>query len=223
MRHKILAVDDDADILELIKETLSREDMTVVTAKDGKTCLEKAEETKPDLILLDIGLPDISGYKVFRTLKHEKTLSHIPVIMLTGRKTPPNEIASILNEGASDYLAKPVIPEFLAARVKVVLRLIEYKGLPKEVIHKCGVYMNIEERVVKVKGKPIDLTKKEFDLLFTLLRKSGKVIIKKYLLGTIWGDEDKIYEHTLDNHVSSLRKKLGPACGDKIVSVKSVG
>ncbi|MBN1385038.1 MAG: response regulator transcription factor [Elusimicrobia bacterium] len=223
MQYKILVVDDETCVLESLKLVLQEGNISVITAMDGETCLKKAEVSKPDLIILDINLPDMDGFKVCRILKKTKHLSHIPIIILTGVGTSSRSIVAGLEAGACDYILKPFDHEVLMARVKVALRWLEYKGEVKELIKKCGVEINLDERKLKVKGKPIDLTRKEFDIISILVKESGKIVKHKDILETVWGSEDEIVEHTLESHVSNLKRKLGSHFAKRILTVKGVG
>lgn len=223
MQHKILVCDDDEDILELIKETLHRENISVITVETGETCLKKAESSNPDLIILDQNLPDMCGTDVHKILKKEKTLSHIPVMILTGEKKSDSDVVSGFRDGACDYMTKPFEPKILVARVKNILRWLDYKGKLKEIVKKCGLEMDVDQRRIKVNGKIVDLTQKEFDLISILVRNSGRVLSRQHLLETVWGYEDMASVRTLISHISTLKKKLGPHCAKKIVTVKGKG
>ncbi|MBN1384829.1 MAG: response regulator transcription factor [Elusimicrobia bacterium] len=223
MQYSVLAVDDDEDILELIKETLQQENISVITAKTGNACIKKAEISRPDLIILDLDLPDIPGDKVYKILKKENSTSSIPVMILTGSKISTDDIAFGLNEGACEYVIKPFDPKVLTARVKNIFHWLDYKVKIKEVVKKCGLEIDAKQRRVKVNGSIVDLTKKEFDLLSTLIRGGGRVLSHRNLLETVWGYEDMASAHTLESHVSSLKKKLGPYFARKIITVKGIG
>lgn len=223
MLYKVLAVDDDKKILKIVKASLQYEDISVITACDGVTCLEKAKSAKPDLIILDFDLPDIDGFKLCQVLRSDKPTAHIPIIFLSGKMITNNDMVAGFTAGASDYILKPFEPRILISRVKAVLRWLEYKGELGGSIKKYGIEIDLNDRMVKIKGKQINLTKKEFDLLFTLIRKNDQLVTHKYLLETVWGYEPDIDTHTLDSHISSLRKKLGAAYAKKIIAVKGFG
>jgi len=223
MRYKALIIDDNKGMCEGLKVLFSSENISLITAEDGETGIALANSKKPDVIILDLSLPDMDGDEVQKTLKNDKATSHIPVIILTGTQMTDQNQADGINMGACDYILKPFDNKVLIARVKNVFRWQEYKGEVKEKMIKCGLEMDEETKTVKVKGKPINLTLKEFDLLFTLVRKIGQILKYDYLLYTVWGYEKDIYIHTLINHICSLKKKLGPDCAKKIKTIKHVG
>jgi two-component system, OmpR family, response regulator ArlR len=223
MQYKILVIDDNKSLLEAIKEVFKEENVAVITATDGETGIEKAIESKPDVIILDLNLPDIDGYKVYRVLKKEKTTSNIPIIFLTGYKITKNDIVRGLEEGACDYIIKPFDNRELIARVNNCFKWLEYKSGFKEVIKQCGMEMDIKERKVKIKGKPVNLTRIEFDLLHYFIRNKGKLLTHKNILETVWGYEDSMSVHTLETHVSNLKRKIGQQCAQKIQTIRKFG
>ncbi|MBN1383692.1 MAG: response regulator transcription factor [Elusimicrobia bacterium] len=223
MLYKVLVVDDDEDILELIKETLHRENISVITAKTGEAGIKRAETSQPDLIILDLTLPDIPGIKVYRVLKNEKRTTHIPVMILTGTRKSAKDMVFGFEEGVCEYMVKPFDPKVFAARVKNIFQLLENKEKIREIVKKCGVQMDAEERKIKVKDKIVNLTQKEFDLISVLVRESGRVLSREYLLETVWGYEDNVETHTLESHLFSIKKKVGPDCAKKIITIKGKG
>lgn len=223
MQYKVLAVDDDEDILELVKETLQRENISVITAKTGEACFKRVETSKPDLIILDFDLPDIPGDKIYRVLKKDKSTSHIPVMILTGSRISDNDMVFGFREGVCEYIIKPFEPKILAARVKNIFQWLDYKVKVKEIVKRCGLEMDVEQRRIKVNGKIVELTQKEFDLVSTLIRNSGRVVSRQNLLETVWGYEDIASTHTLESHIYSLKKKLGPHFAKKIITLKGTG
>jgi len=223
VKAKILIIDDDTDILLLLKTILVRAGYSVVCASSGGVGLKKAKTSKPDLIILDKGLPDIEGFTIFQLLKNDRHTSHIPVIFLTGRDKNEHDIISGLEEGADDYIVKPFNTKLLLARIKNIFRRV--MGKTDEEILECGdVYINLSQRKVLIKGREIkNLTNKEFDLLCLFIKKSGQLLKYEYIYETIWNCEFTEYAiHTIEVHIYNLRKKLH-SVSHKIVNIQGVG
>ena len=223
MRYKVLVIDDHKGTLEALKMLFSYENYSVITAENGKTGINLAIQKQPDLIILDLVLPDIHGYKVKEVLEKGKTTSHIPVVLFTGAMTTPKDEVYGFKMGACEYITKPFDPGVLVARLKNIFREREKKSGLKEVIKKCGLEINEKERYVKVKGKIIELTQTEIDILLILLRNYGQVLTYEYLSETVFGYEKDIITHDLETHIYNLRKKLGPDCAKYIITIKGVG
>ena len=220
-KQKILVVDDEPDLVELVKDVLERNDYSVISARNADLAIKKVRESKPDLIILDLNLPGIGGIEVCRILKEDRKTSSIPIIMLTVKSTETDKIAG-LEAGADDYMTKPFSTAELVARTRAVLRRILYAGEPGEVLVSGDIRLDSTEHIVYVKDKQIDLTPKEFNLLYLLMKKKGKVLSRTFLIENIWGYEYLGGTRTVDVHVRHLREKLGKE-EKKIETVEGVG
>ncbi len=218
--QKILVVDDEADILDLISMNLKRQGFAVIAAYDGIAALAKAREEKPDLIVLDLMLPGKDGFAVFRELRADGRSSAIPVIMLTAKGELDDKIAG-LELGADDYLTKPFSPRELVLRVKSLLR--RASKVRSDATLKKGVFQ-LERDSLKffLDGSPVDLTATEFKLLRLLVEAEGKVQEREHLLREVWGYNDSTMTRTLDTHIKRLREKLG-AHAECIQTIRGVG
>ena len=207
MGKKILVVDDEKKITEIIKAYLERDNFSVIVAYDGNAALDAVKKHSPDLIVLDLMLPEISGWEVCRILRKD---SNIPIIMLTARDETTDKIVG-LELGADDYVTKPFDAKELVSRVKAVLRRYEGNstGTSKK-IHAGDLTINIERRLVSRGEQNIELTPIEFDLLLLLTRHPGRVFSRLQLLDSIQGDAYEGYERTIDSHIKNLRKKIEP-------------
>jgi DNA-binding response OmpR family regulator len=201
----VLVVDDERSILELMRLYLSREGYHVEVAEDGAAALARARATKPDLVILDLMLPEIDGWDVCRRLRRE---SDVPIIMLTARGDDVDKIVG-LEMGADDYVTKPFNPRELVARVKAVLRRYESGPRPSRVIVVGDLHMDLDRREAVVAGRPLTLRPKEFDLLATFAQSPGVVYEREKLLRLVWGYDFLGDSRTVDVHVAWLREKLG--------------
>jgi DNA-binding response OmpR family regulator len=220
---KVLVVDDEKNIVEAITYNLQQAGFRTLTAGDGKRALELAQREVPDLITLDVMLPGADGWEVCRQLRQDSRTKRIPVIMLTVKSHEADKIVG-LELGADDYLTKPFSPKELVARVKALLRRAKEPAAADEVIGVGALQMDVARHVVRVGGKPVDLTTKEFELLRALLEAKGRVMPRETLLDRVWGLEQslEIETRTVDVHVGQLRKKLkGEA--ERLVTIKNVG
>jgi two-component system response regulator VicR len=217
MKEKILIVDDDKFLIDLVKNSLEKEGYKIISASDGNTAIKLAMKEKPDLIILDILMPEIDGFEVCYYL--QKKIS-APIIMLTAKDDVIDKIVG-LEVGADDYITKPFnLPE-LVARVKSALRRSKkLRETREEKIVIKKLELNLETREVKFKNKKINLTPKEFQLLELFMRNNGKVFKREYLLDKIWGEEKYIDSRTVDVTIKRLREKLNP---NFIVTVWGVG
>jgi len=200
---KVLVVDDDVKTVELVKLYLERDGYQVLTAYDGIEALRLARESRPDLIVLDLMLPDIDGLEVCRTLRHE---SDVPIIMLTARTTDQDKLTG-LDLGADDYVSKPFSPKELAARVRAVLRRLPGERGPEEI--KSGeLSMNFAKHEAWFAGRPLDLTSVEFKLLGVLAKEPGRVFSRASLIEEALGYDFEGFDRTIDVHILNLRRKL---------------
>ncbi len=221
MPEKILVVDDEEHIVTLLKVSLERAGFAVVTAGDGLAALEMARMERPDLILLDVLLPELDGFAVCEQLR--KT-DDIPVIMITAKGTEMEKVWG-LELGADDYITKPFSPRELVARVKAVLRRTAgaASGAAELVSHDIKVDLHRHRAVLR--GTPLELTLKEYDLLVTLMQSGGRVVTREELLRQLWGYDYTGGSRTVDVHIRRLRQKLGedPATPEYIETVHGVG
>ncbi|MDO8687187.1 MAG: response regulator transcription factor [Dehalococcoidales bacterium] len=201
---KILVVDDEKKIVEIVKAYMEREGYEVTAAYDGKAALAAAKQQSPDLVILDLMLPQISGWDVCRNLRAD---SNIPIIMLTAREDVTDKIIG-LELGADDYVTKPFDPKELVSRVKAVLRRTTTSPSTQPVLKLADLLINLEKRDVRRHGESIELTPMEFDLLATLAQNPGRVFSRMQLLDTVQGVAYEGYERTIDSHIKNLRKKI---------------
>ena len=221
-KAKLLVVDDEKNILEAVKYNLEKEGWSVVTASDGAKALEAARAQLPDLILLDWMLPEMNGLEVCRALKQDAATRHIPIIMLTVKSDETDKVLG-LEMGADDYVTKPFSPRELVARVKAILRRHAPSDAP-EVLQVEELRVDWGKHLVSLKGKPLELTPKEFELLKALLEAKGRVLSREMLLERVWGYERslEIETRTVDLHISQLRRKLKPIA-HRFLTLKNVG
>jgi DNA-binding response OmpR family regulator len=219
---KILVVDDEEDLLELLRFNLSGEGFSVTCAATGEEALEKVKEEAPDLILLDLMLPGMDGLQVTRRLKSQAVTKEIPIVMLTA-KGEEGDIVKGLEMGADDYMTKPFSRKVLAARIRAVLRRKQAK--PKDesgVLKVQDLVIHPGRREVLVKGKAVELTFTEFGILNFLARRPGWVFTRSQIVDAVKGDEYFVTDRSVDVQVVGLRKKLGSAA-KFIETVRGVG
>ena len=219
MKTKVLVVDDEQDILDLVRYHLEREGYQVVGCRDGKSALDRVSRDSPDLVILDLLMPGVDGLEVCRQIRRD---SAIPILMLTAKADEMDKVVG-LELGADDYVTKPFSPRELLARVRAILR----RGMPTpdEKILVCGnLRMDFARYHVMVQEKGISLTAKEMELLKTLVETKGRVLSRDFLLERVWGYDraGDIESRTVDVHIRRLREKLGPEA-HRIITVKGVG
>jgi DNA-binding response OmpR family regulator len=202
----ILVVDDESKILRLARDYLEHAGFTVLTADAGKTALAMARSIKPNLIVLDLGLPDLDGLDVTRALRKE---SNMPIIMLTARGEETDKLVG-LELGADDYLTKPFSPKELVARVRAVLRRAETTPANEEMIRIGEVTLDVPRMRVTLSQQPIELTPTEFELLAALARQPGRIFTRAQLLDAVHGVAFESYERAIDAHIKNIRRKLEP-------------
>ncbi|MEM9987007.1 MAG: response regulator transcription factor [Bacteroidota bacterium] len=217
VQRKILLVDDEADILELLEYNLEQEGFEVVKAMDGEEAVELARKEKPDLVLLDIMMPRMDGIEACRQIRALPGLESVYVIFLTARSEEYSELAGF-DVGADDYISKPIKPRVLLSRIHAVLRRDASTSL-SSVVRVRDLEIIRDEYVVKKAGEPLTLPRKEFELLFFLASRSGKVFSREKLLENVWGDVF-VVDRTVDVHVRKLREKIGD---HYIKTIKGVG
>ncbi len=220
-REKILVVDDEKDIIELIRYNLEKEGLKVISSTSGEEAIRLASDENPQLIVLDLMLPGIDGLEVCRILKRETKTSSIPIVMLTV-KSDETDIVVGLELGADDYITKPFSPRILAARVKAILRRKEPKEKRAEIIKIGPLTINLAKYQVSLKNKPFSLTSTEFNILGFLAQNKGKVFTRDQLLDKAWKEESFVVDRTVDVHIRRLRQKLGSA-SYLIETIRGVG
>ncbi len=215
--RKILIADDEPDILEILSFNLNAEGYDVVTAKNGDEAVEKAKQTKPDLIILDVMMPNKTGIEVCKILRKIPDFNTTIIIFLTAMSDESAEIKG-LETGADDYITKPISPKVLLSKVNALFRRIN-KDEPK-IVTVGDFEIDREKYIVNYKGSEIILARKEFELVALLASKPGKVFLRNEILNRIWGAEVIVGDRTIDVHIRKIRQKLGLDC---IKTVKGVG
>lgn len=205
--EKILVVDDEEHIAELITYNLQSSGYKVICANNGIDAVKLAKQEKPNLVLLDLMLPGMDGYDVCKSIRMEKELANISIIMLTAKSEEVDKILG-LELGADDYITKPFSIRELMARVKAVLRRMPQKGEIEDTFERGSLFVDFERREVKVNEEKVDFTLKEFELLEILIRNKGKILTRETLLDKIWGYEYIGETRTVDVHIRYLRKKI---------------
>lgn len=215
---RVLVVDDEADIRDLVSMTLQREGFDVVCARDGADAIDQARARMPELIVLDLMLPKVDGFDVCRTLRAE---ANVPILMLTARADDVDKVVG-LESGADDYLTKPFNPRELIARVRAVMRRAERAPRSQTVLRAGRLELDRDRREARLAGEAITLRAKEFDLLAAFLEHEGIVLTRDRLLEIVWGYEIAGTTRTVDVHVNHLRAKLGGS-GVTIETLRGVG
>ncbi len=216
--YKILVVDDEADILEFIDYNLKKEGYQVWLAQNGKDAIAIAKKNKPDLILLDVMMPVMDGIETCKQIKADPDFAKTFVVFLTARSEEYSEIAGF-QAGADDYIAKPIKPRVLITRLNAILRR-KVKEVAETRLTVGNIVIDRESFLVYRDEQRIQLARKEFELLFLLASKPGKVFTREYILEKVWGDEVLVVDRTIDVHIRKIREKLGDAY---IGTVKGVG
>jgi len=218
---KILIVDDEPDILEILKYNLEKEGYVVLTASNGEESIEIAEKENPNLIILDIMMPKMDGVEVCRTLRGKEQFNNTVITFLTARDEDYSQIAA-LEIGGDDYITKPIRPRVFLSRVKALLRRSErIEDQEEERLIKVGDLTVDTERISVLKDeKEIELAKKEFELLHLLVSKPGKVFSREEIFNKVWGTDVIVGNRTIDVHIRKLREKIGD---DYIKTIKGIG
>ncbi|MFH1665102.1 MAG: response regulator [Candidatus Omnitrophota bacterium] len=219
-KEKILIIEDENDIAEMIEYNLKKEGYAAVSSPDGSSGISSAKREKPGLIILDLMLPDTDGFEVCRRLKNNEITKHIPVIMLTAKSQEADKVAG-LELGADDYMTKPFSPRELLARIRAVLRRNEPEIVRREVVKGIIQVDSIKHKVF-VGREEVSLTHTEFKLLEFMVYRPGVVLSRDKLLDGVFGYDAGVYDRTVDAHIKSLRKKLGKA-RDHIETVRGSG
>ena len=215
---KILIADDEPDILEIVQYNLLKEGYDVVTAKDGDEALVRAKSQHPDLIILDIMMPRKNGVEVCEILRSQPAFKSTLIIFLTALNDESSHIRG-LETGADDYVSKPISPKVLVSRVNALFRRI-YKESGEKVLQFEGLVIDPVKFEVIVDGRSVTLAKKEFELLYLLAARPGRVFLRNEILNQVWGNDVIVGDRTIDVHIRKIRQKLGMDC---ITTVKGVG
>lgn len=219
--QRVLVVDDEADIVALVAYHLARAGYSVSTAANGAAALDKAREERPSLVVLDLMLPDMSGFDILEALRADEATKGVAVLLLTARREEPDRIRG-LSLGADDYLTKPFSPQELVLRVTAILRRIGAGGQTGDTVKIGALRIDRAAHRVSVGDQDVDLTPTEFRLLLLLAERKGRVQGRSHLLETVWEAAPDIQTRTVDMHVQRLRSKLG-AAGDMIETVRGFG
>jgi len=214
--RKVLIADDEPDILEIIKYNLSAEGYEVITAKDGSEAIDKAKTNKPDLIILDIMMPRRTGIEVCAYLRSQPEFHDTFIIFLTALSDETSHIKG-LETGADDYVSKPISPKVLMSRVNALFRR---NKKDVKTLKSGNLTIDPERFIIKIDDNEVVLAKKEFELLYLLASKPGRVFVRNEILSQVWGNDVIVGDRTIDVHIRKIRQKLGIDC---ITTVKGVG
>jgi len=218
---RILVVDDEPDLLELVRFNLSQAGYDVETAETGAEGVEKARRRRPDLLVLDVMLPDLPGTEVCRRVRADAELAGLPVLMLTARSEEIDRVVG-LEVGADDYVTKPFSPRELILRVQAILRRTRGGVETAGVLHQGPLELDTARHRCRVQEEDVPLTAKEFELLRVLMERPGRVMSRDRLLEEVWGSDITVTTRTIDTHLKRLREKLG-AAADLVETVRGVG
>lgn len=221
MSQQILVVDDEPDILELVRFALTQEGFTVTTAATGREALDALKGSLPEAIVLDLMLPDLSGTEVCRRIRANADTANIPILMLTARSEELDRVVGF-ELGADDYVTKPFSARELSLRVKAVLRRSGGAPQTTQRLSQGPLVLDLERHRCQVNDEPVELTAKEFGLLSALMSRPGRVMSREKLLDEVWGADIAVTHRTIDTHLKRLREKLGEA-GSLIDTVRGVG
>lgn len=216
---KILLVDDEPDILEIVSYNLSAEGYQIITAENGLQAVKKAKKEKPQLIILDVMMPEMDGIEACEQIRKIPELSETVITFLTARGEDYSQVAGF-EAGADDYITKPIKPKILVSKVKALLRRFKEEDVSDGVLKIGNLVINREEYKITHKGVEIILPRKEFELLSLLATKPGKVFKREEILDKVWGNEVVVGGRTIDVHIRKLREKIGD---DSFKTVKGVG
>ncbi len=221
----ILVVEDEERLRKFFVKTLEAEGYQALAAGTAEDALSRLQEARADLVLSDVVLKGQDGLALCRELRGRPETAHIPVVLVSGHRIEDDDQVEGLSAGADDYLLKPVSGKVLVAKIQSVLRRYRAPHDLAETLKSHGLALDVQSRVVTLRGQPIALTRKEFDLLTAFLRQPGRVLSNDYLLEWIWGVDPKasLDTRTLTVHISSLRAKLGDALGSRIANVPRQG
>jgi len=221
VKQKILVVDDEPEAVELVEFNLKQAGYAVATAADGADALKKARSQSPDLIVLDVMLPEMDGFEICKTLRIDPATARVPILMLTAKAAEIDRVLG-LELGADDYLTKPFSPRELLLRIKKILSRGTPEEKPRDQMRFGDLLIDLPRHLASWKGKPIELTATEFKLLITLAQRAGRVQSRDQLLRDVWEYDSVIDTRTVDTHMRRLREKVGPAA-KHLDTVRGVG
>lgn len=217
---KILLVDDEPDILEIVGYNLSQEGYQIATASNGKEAIAKARKEMPNLIIMDVMMPEMDGIEACEQIRRIPELSHVIITFLTARSEDYSQVAGF-DAGADDYITKPIKPKLLVSKVKALLRRLKDDAVgASETLNVGGIEINREEYKIIKDDQEIILPRKEFELFYLLASKPGKVFKREEILDKVWGNEVIVGGRTIDVHIRKLREKIGD---DFFKTIKGVG
>ncbi|NMH28542.1 response regulator transcription factor [Flavobacterium silvaticum] len=216
---RILLVDDEPDILEIVGYNLSQEGYQIFTAENGKEAIAKAKKEHPHLIIMDVMMPEMDGMEATEAIRKIPELSNIIITFLTARSEDYSQVAGF-DAGADDYITKPIKPKLLVSKVKALLRRLKDDGKESETLNVGGIEINREEYKIIKDEKEIILPRKEFELFYLLASKPGKVFKREEILDKVWGNEVIVGGRTIDVHIRKLREKIGE---ELFKTIKGVG
>ncbi|MEN9639534.1 MAG: DNA-binding response regulator [Bacteroidota bacterium] len=218
-KQKILLVDDEQDILDLLSYNLDKEGYEVHTATNGLKGVELARQIQPDLIILDVMMPEMDGMEACKVIREDQNLKNVLVAFLTARNEDYSQIAGF-DSGADDYIAKPIKTRVFISRIKALLRRNEAVRPEPVKSDQMGIAIDKDRYLVSKDGQELSLPKKEFELLALLLSQPGRVFTRDFILSTVWGNDVIVGDRTIDVHIRKLREKLGD---DHFKTIKGVG
>lgn len=216
---KILLVDDEQDILEIVGYNLTQEGYQIVTASNGKEAIAKAKKELPQLIIMDVMMPEMDGMEACENIRNIPELSNVIITFLTARNEDYSQVAGF-DAGADDYINKPIKPKLLVSKVKALLRRLKDEEQNSETLNVGGIEINREEYKIVKDDLEIVLPRKEFELFYLLASKPGKVFKREEILDKVWGNEVIVGGRTIDVHIRKLREKI---CEDLFKTIKGVG
>ncbi len=216
---KILLVDDEPDILEIVGFNLQQEGFQIFTATNGHEAIAKAKKERPQLIIMDVMMPEMDGMEACEAIRKIPELSDVIITFLTARSEDYSQVAGF-DVGADDYISKPIKPKLLVSKVKALLRRLKEEDINSETLNVGGIEINREEYKIIKDKQTIVLPRKEFELFYLLASKPGKVFKRDEILDKVWGSEVIVGGRTIDVHIRKLREKIGE---DFFVTIKGVG
>jgi two-component system alkaline phosphatase synthesis response regulator PhoP len=216
---KILLVDDEPDVLEIVGYNLAQEGYTIITAVNGKDAIEKAKKEIPSLIIMDVMMPEMDGMEACEHIRRIPELNNVIITFLTARSEDYSQVAGF-DAGADDYINKPIKPKLLVSKVKALLRRLKEQDQSNETLNVGGIEINREEYKIVKDTFEIALPRKEFELFYLLASKPGKVFKREEILDKVWGNDVVVGGRTIDVHIRKLREKIGD---DLFKTIKGVG
>ena len=216
---KILLVDDEPDVLEIVGYNLAQEGYQIVTAVNGKDAVEKARKEIPSLIIMDVMMPEMDGMEACENIRKIPELNNVIITFLTARNEDYSQVAGF-DAGADDYITKPIKPKLLVSKVKALLRRLKEQDQNSETLNVGGIEINREEYKIIMNDLEIALPRKEFELFYLLASKPGKVFKREEILDKVWGNDVVVGGRTIDVHIRKLREKIGD---DLFKTIKGVG